>query len=140
MKEIRTIKMVEHTEVKFIADDGKEFIGENAEQKCRDYERTRDEKKVETAFKRLTYTELNMPFLNWYGEDYGFYIITLNSKSDYIAMIDYFNVVWHVWDNNISEPKTYPYTMTISAGSDWVCEYEHDIKAELQKVLAQLEG
>ena len=45
MKEIRTIKMVEQTEVKFVADDGKEFIGENAERDCRDYERQKDKKK-----------------------------------------------------------------------------------------------
>ena len=50
MKEIRTIKFVEQTEVKFVADDGREFIGENAERDCRDYERTQDRKKVEQAF------------------------------------------------------------------------------------------
>lgn len=138
MKEIRTIKMVEQTEVKFIADDGKEFIGENAERDCRDYERTRDKKKVEQAFNRLDATELNIPFVKWWSDDWGFWKIILNSKSDFIAMMDYFNVVCDVFDNAIEEPSSYPYTMIVSESCDYVCEYKKDIKEELQKTLEQL--
>ena len=137
MKEIRTIKMVEVTDVKFVADDGKEFIGENAERDCRDYERTRDESKVKKAFERLDAIELKMPFVEWWSDEYAFWKIILNSKSDFIAMMDYFNVVWNVWDNSIAEPKAYPYTMIVSSSCDYVCEYERDIKEELQKALEQ---
>ena len=138
MKEIRTIKFVEQTEVKFVADDGKEFIGENAERDCRDYERTQDRKKVEQAFKRLDFVELKMPFIDWFSDEQGFYKVLLNSKSDYIAMMDYFNVVWNVYDNSIEEPSAYPYTMTVSSSCDYVCEYKRDLKEELQKALEQL--
>lgn len=138
MKEIRTIKMVEQTEVKFIADDGKEFIGENAERDCRDYERTRDKAKVEKAFKRLDAVELKMPFITWWCDEWGFWKIVLNSKSDFIAMMDYFNVVRDVFDNSIEEPSAYPYTMIVSESCDYVCEYKNDIKEELQKALEQL--
>lgn len=138
MKEIRTIKMVEQVEVKFVADDGKEFIGEYAERECRDYERTRDKDKVKKEFERLDFTELKMPFVDWLSDEQGFYKVLLNSKSDYIAMMDYFNVVWNVYDNTIEEPSEYPYTMTVSYSCDYVCEYKRDIKAELQKALEQL--
>lgn len=138
MKEIREIKMVEQVSVRFVADDGKEFVGENAERDCRDYERTRDKKKVEDAFKRLDSIELKTPFVSWFGDEYGYRKILLNSKSDFYAMMDYYNVVWDVYDNSIEEPAEYPYTMIVSEGCDYVCEYQRDIKAELQKALEQL--
>lgn len=137
MKEIRTIKMVEHTEVKFVADDGKEFTGENAERDCRDYERTCDVNKVKKAFERVELIELKMPFVDWFSDEYGFYRVFLNSRSDYIAMMDYFNVVWNVWDNSIEEPQAYPYTMIVSSSCDYVCEYKRDIKTELEEALEQ---
>lgn len=138
MKEIRTIKMVEQTEVKFVADDGKEFVGEHAERECCDYERTRDKKKVEQAFKRLDAVELKMPFVEWWSDDNGFWKILLNSKSDYIAMLDYFKVVRDVYDSSIEEPTAYPYTMIVSESYDYICEYKRDLKEELQKALEQL--
>lgn len=138
MKEIRTIKMVEQTEVKFVADDGKEFIGEHAERDCRDYERTRDQKKVEEAFKRLDAVELKMPFVSWFSDENGFWKILLNSKSDFVAMMDYFKVVRNVYDFSIDVPKEYPYMMIVSESYDYVYEYTRDIKEELQKALEQL--
>ena len=137
MKEIRTIRFVEVTDVKFVADDGKEFVGENAERDCKDYERTRDKKKVEAAFKRLDFIELKMPFVDWFSDEQGYYKINLNSKTDYIAMMDYFNIVWHVYDNSIEEPKEYPYNMTVWVSCDCVGEYKRDIKAELMEALNQ---
>lgn len=137
MKEIRTIKMVEQTEVKFVADDGKEFIGENAERNCRDYERTCDKNKVEKAFKRVDMMKLDMPFVSWFTDECCFYKVQLNSRADFIAMMDYFNVVWNVYDNYIEEPETYPYAMIVASGYDYVNEYSGNIKAELQKVLEQ---
>ena len=138
MKEIRTIKMVEQTEVKFVADDGKEFIGENAERECRDYERIRDEKKVEVAFKRLDATELKMPFIEWWSDENRFWKIILNSKSDYIAMMDYFKVVRNAYSFEIDEPTAYPYTMMVSESYEYICEYRRDLKEELQEALKQL--
>ena len=138
MKEIREIKMVEQVSVRFVADDGKEFIGENAERDCRDYERTRDENKVKEAFERLDAIELKMPFVDWWSDENGFWKIILNSKSDFIAMKDYFKVVRNVYDFSVEEPKEYPYTMTVSEGYDYVCEYTRNIKEELQKALEQL--
>lgn len=138
MKEIRTIKMVEQTEVKFVADDGKEFIGEHAESECATYERTRNEKKVEEAFKRLDAIELKMPFIDWFSDENELWKIILNSKSDYIAMMDYFKVIRRAYDFSIKEPIEYPYTMIVSESYEYVCEYTRDLKDELQKALEQL--
>ena len=137
MKEIRTIKMVEVTDVKFVADDGKEFVGEYAERDCRDYERTCDKKKVEKAFERVDFKMLDMPFIDWFSDEEAFYKVELNSRADYIAMMDYFDVVWDVYDNDIKEPNTYPYTMVVSYSHEYVSEYKRNIKEELQKVLEQ---
>lgn len=137
MKEIRTIKMVEVTDVKFVADDGKEFVGANAERDCRDYERTCDKKRVEKAFERVDMVELKMPFVEWFNDEQGFYKVQLNSKSDYVAMMDYFNVVWNVYDNYIEAPTAYPYTMIVSYSCDYVCEYNRNLKEDLQKALEQ---
>lgn len=137
MKEIRTIKMVEVTDVKFVADDGKVFVGENAERECRDYERTKDVKRVESAFKRVDFTELKMPFVDWFSDEQGFYKVYLTCKSDFVAMMDYFNVVWRVCDNSIEEPSVYPYSMIVSYSYDYVGEYKKDLKAELQNALEQ---
>jgi len=138
MKEIRTIKMVEVTDIKFVADDGKEFVGENAERDCRNYERTRDKKRVEEEFKRVDMTALDMPFVEWFGDDKGFYKVQLTSRRDFVAMMDYINVVWDVWDNHIKEPTAYPYTMIFSYDCDVVTEYARDLKADLQKAIEQL--
>lgn len=137
MKEIRTIKMVEVTDVKFVAEDGTVFVGENAERDCRDHERTCDVNRVKKAFERIEMTELDMPFVSWFCDEYGFYRVQLNSKADFVAMMDYFNVVWNVYDNSIKAPTGYPYTMIVSASCDYVCEYKGDMKAELRKALEQ---
>lgn len=137
MKEIRTIKMVEVTDVKFVADDGTEFVGEGAEKDCRDYERTCDKKKVEAAYKRLDAVNVKMPFIEPFWSGCSFYKIILNSKNDFIAMMDYFDVVCYVCDNYIDEPSGYPYTMCIASTDDWVEEYKGDLKADLQKALEQ---
>lgn len=137
MKEIRTIKMVEVTDVKFVADDGKEFVGENAERDCRDYERTCDRKKVEKAFERVEMTELKLPFIDWFCDEQAIYRVQLNSRTDFFAMMDYFNVIWSVCDNGIKAPTAYPYTMLVSYSYDSVYEYTYDLKAQLQKALEQ---
>ena len=138
MKEIRTIKMVEVTDVKFVADDGKEFVGENAERECKDYERTRDVAKVKKAFERVDMVEINTPFIEWFVGECTLFKVQLNSKADFVAMNDYFNVVKHVYDNELKAPAEYPYTMIVGSNWDYVYEYTTDLKAELQKAIDQL--
>lgn len=47
MKVVKTVRMVEQVDVEVFADDGKKFVGENAERECVIYERTKDRQKVE---------------------------------------------------------------------------------------------
>lgn len=142
MKEIRTIKMVEQTEVKFIAEDGKEFIGEHAENECATYERRINREKVVDAFNRLDAKILDVSFVQmWYGDYARMWQVTLNSKKDYFTLIDYLIIDQGIYsgDCDIPEPKEYPCTMRIAAGCEWACAYNGDLKQELQDILAQLD-
>lgn len=138
MKEIRTIKMVESVEVQFVANDGTVFEGDNAEMKCINYERTCDVNKVKERFKRLESKVLNTSYIEWFYPDGRFRKILLNSKSDYIAMMDYYNVVIQVCDNDLNEPASYPYSMIVAEYFDYVTEYIGDLASELQKTIDQL--
>ena len=138
MKEIRTIKMVEQTEVKFIAEDGKEFIGENAEQECKTHERRMHEDQVKREFEKLGAVKIDIPMANWYIDEAMFWRVKLNSKKDYLTIQDYFEVVYQLSECYMTEPKEYPYTMTVALGYDYYDEYRSNIKEELQKALDQL--
>lgn len=137
MKEIRTIKMVESVDIVFVADDGKEFRGENAERDCRAYERTRDKERVKKAFDRLESKVVNIPFLNWFGE-YDFTIIKLTSRNDFIAMMDYLSVNMGYYDIDITEPAAYPYNMTVWANCDCCGEYSRNLEEEARQLAESL--
>lgn len=138
MKEIRTIKMVEQIDVKFIADDGKEFIGENAEKECATYERQRSKVRVEDAFKRLDAKQIDMPMLDWYCEAADVWKIVLESERDYWSMVDYFKVVECCCDNYTEMPKEFPCTMIVQKGWECFSDYAGNLKEKLQKALEQL--
>lgn len=135
MKEIRTIRMVEQTEVKFVADDGKEFL---TEKECKDYERRGGEAKVKAAFERLKVIKLELPLISWYGDN-EMWVITLNNERDWITLMDYIDVFKDPYEFQIDEPTEYPCTKVISFESDSIYEYVHNLKAELQAALAQLQ-
>lgn len=137
MKEIRTIKMVEQTEVKFIANDGKEFVGENAEQRCATYERQKNEAQVKAEFERLDAVEIKMPMLDWFCCESEVWKIKLESKKDYYTMTDYFKVVKYCCDNYTEMPKEFPCTMIIMKGYECISDHCGDLKFELKKVLEQ---
>lgn len=139
MKEIRTIKMVEVEEVEFLADDGKVFVGENAERDCRDYERQKDEAKVKEVFERLDVVELNMPMLDWFCSESEIWKIRLESKKDYYTMTDYFKVVRYCCDNYTEMPKEFPCTMIVMKGYECISDYCGDLKEKLQKMIEQLD-
>ena len=143
MKEIREIKMVEQVNVKFVANDGKEFIGENAQQECETYERRCNSNQVVEAFNRIDAKQIDMPIAEWwYGDDAKLWKVTLESKKDYYAFIDYLIVEWGVYkcDMNFKEPKEYPYTTLVGKGCEWAYEYGSidQMKEQLQKLMEQL--
>ena len=67
MKEIKETKLVEQTTVKFIATDGKEFMGENAEKDCAEYEKRLHMEEIEKRFVNLDRKEIAFPI--WYDKD-----------------------------------------------------------------------
>lgn len=136
MKEIRTIRMVEQTEVKFVADDGKEFL---TEQECRDYERRGGETKVAEAFQKLDVVKLQFPLVSWFSDESEMWKVTLNCKCEFVALMDYLDVVEDICEFRIDEPTEYPCTKILSLESEYVYEYDSNLKEELQAVLAQLQ-
>lgn len=141
MKEIRTTKMVEQTEVKFVADDGREF---STEKECKDYERKCNIDNVIKAFERLDVKKIDIPVIEyWYGDDARLWKVTLYNHADYVAFQDYLDEVVKVWDSDmgIAEPKEYPYTTLVGAGCEWAYEYGsiESMKAKLQTMIEDLE-
>lgn len=138
MKEIRTIKMVEVTDVRFVADDGKEFVGLNAERDCRDYERQQNKYKIDEEFKRLDIIKMNLP-LEWFSKD--IWKVEFETKKDYFRFADYFEV--HYGNCEVDMPTEFPCTKLIAVYDDnYVTDYYGDIesiKKALQKVLENLE-
>lgn len=142
MKEIRTIKMVEVEEVKFIAEDGTEFIGENAENKCKEFERVQNEEKVKNEFRKLKPTYLNLPTVNWFSCDSEVILITVKNEIDFdITIKDYFHIKSPRWmDLSVFEdkkPTEYPCELVFISGEEWVDIYSNKekLKDELQTVL-----
>ena len=138
MKEIRETKLVEQTTIKFVANDGKEFIGENAESDCRNYERKSNDLMVQKEFEKLGAKQIEVPVLLFFMDYAEVWQVPLTSTRDYIAMKDYFEAIENCYDNYTKEPEEYPYTMTVIKGYDWYDEYMTDLKLDLQKALDQL--
>lgn len=138
MKEVRTIKMVEQTEIKFIADDGKEFCGYNAENDCRQYELQNNAALVKDNFERLNTVKIDFPLLDWFCDESEFWKIKLESKKDYFSMIDYFKIV-HNRYTDIGMPKEYPYTMHIILGYEDAWEYCGNIEKMRERMRNALE-
>lgn len=136
MKQIIETKLIEQTTVKFIAKDGKEFTGDQAENQCLIYERRLDFKKVEDAFKRLRPVILPIPFIEWLvGDEYSVDLVTLNNPSDFDTMVDYYSHIDWEKCKNIEEPKTYPTTMIMCVDCDTVIEYQGNLNSMVNDAL-----
>lgn len=109
MKEIRTIKMIESVEVKFFADDGKEFA---TEQECRVYEMRQDEAKLKRMYEELNPIGVTSQVLDWFSCDSGIDIVTVKSQRDFDIVKAYLKHSDYV-DFEVEEPKEYPKTLTI---------------------------
>lgn len=109
MKEIRTIKMVESVEVKYFADDGKEF---ETEHECRVYEMQQDKDKLKRMYEELNPICVASDVLEWFGNDSGIDVVTVNSQRDFNIVKAYLKHSDYV-DFEVEEPKEYPKTLTI---------------------------
>ena len=138
MKEIRTVKMVEQVEVKFFADDGKEFATEN---ECRVYELQKENEKLLMMYEALNPIRVKSRVLEWFCCDSGLDIVTVNSKNDYNIVKAYLKHSSYVdWD--IEEPKEYPKTLTIYWNDGYIGEPSFDkefIRNEFLRLAEMLE-
>ena len=132
MKEIKETKLVEQTTVKFIADDGKEFMGENAEKDCVEYEKR-------LHFVNLDRKEIAFPMLEWFDESASIFKYNFKSKNDFDCFMDYFNLFYNedFFDNYVEEPALYPCTKIILVTKKYVTEY-NDFTLELKNALKQI--
>ena len=122
MKEIRTVKMVEQVEVKFFADDGKEFA---TEQECRVYEMQKDSEKLLRMYEELNPIRLKSNVLEWFCCDSGMDVVTVNSQRDYNIAKAYLKHSSYVdWD--IEEPSEYPSTLTIFWSDGYIGQPKFD--------------
>ena len=141
MKEIRETKLVEQTTVRFIANDGTEFMDE---QECIIYERRLNKEKLEKEYKKLNPIEITIPFLDW--DPMWVTKITLKTEADFDTVVDYFESTSRWMDTcglTENKPAEFPATMLIANGEEWVnvpSETVEDVKRDLLKAYEQLGG
>lgn len=122
MKEIRTVKMIESVEVKFFADDGKEFA---TEQECRVYEMQKDRDKLKMMYDELNPICVKSDVLDWFCCDSGIDVVTVNSQREFNIVKAYFKHSSYV-EFDVEEPKEYPKTLTIYWNDGYVGEPNFD--------------
>lgn len=145
MKEIRTTKLVEQTTVEFIANDGKKFTVDNAEQECKTYERRLNDEQVEKEFKKLNPIELPIPFIDWGGSVEARLINVPSQQVLLTTIMDYYASLsqWMCLEefDNCKDKVTYPCDLVFVNGEEWVSIYtkgKDELKSEFNKVMELL--
>ena len=123
MKEIRTVKMVEQVEVKFFADDGKEFV---TEQECRVYEMQKDQNKLKLMYEELNPICVTSSVLDWFCCDSGIDVVTVNNQREFNIAKAYLSGGRSYLDWDVEEPKEYPSTLTIYWNDGYVGQPSFD--------------
>lgn len=143
MKVVKTVRMVEQVDVEVFADDGKKFVGENAEMECAVYERTKDRQKVENEFKKLRPVWLNIDLVEMVN-DVEVVAVTVKDEFDYdITVKDYVNSDgWiDLSDLDCYKPKQFPADIVIVSTDAWATvRSKEKIVSNLENELAKLKG
>ena len=142
MKEVITIKMVEQTTTKYIAEDGKEFTSES---ECRNYEFRRKQKEFAKEFEKLDKQKLYIPVAEDYLCDGSINLITLNSKLDVDRIYNFYKSYNY---SDLSEIETlYKITdfpkkiIIVDNGYDYCWLYDiNQLMTELQKIIDDING
>lgn len=132
MKEIRTTKLVEQTTIEFIANDGRKFIGDNAEQDCIVYERRLNQEIVKKEFNKVKHIIVELPLLNWFKDWTKILIVKLTDENDYMRLIDYLITFEDKFDCDIDidTPTSYPQQYTIFLDENYCGLYEQDLMTQ----------
>ena len=131
MKQIIETKLVEQRTEKFVADDGTEFIGEGAEQKCKDDERRKDTEKCKKEFEKLNPVYLDFPFAGW-GNECIVYKVHLENSGDLTKIIDYEEQNAGDWFDNYLTERTYNYPCDVII---YGCENYVDVVTDINDVI-----
>lgn len=122
MTKIVETKMVEQTNIKFIADDGKEFATET---ECKNYERTQNEERVINEFKKLRPKWISIPLLDWYMCEGEIISVTVKDEIEFDTTVrDYYYIKsprymdFGGFESN--RPKEFPANIIIVNGCEWV--------------------
>ena len=143
MKEVITIKMVEQTTVKYIAEDGKEFDTEN---ECKNYECRKRQKEFGEDFeKKLDKQKLHIPVLEDYMCDGSVELITLHSRVDIDRIFNFYKSYNYSDLKNIEalyKITKFPTKITIvDNGYDYCWLYDtNQLMTELQKTIDDING
>lgn len=133
MKEVRETKLVEKTTVKYVADDGKEFVFES---ECKAYEASKNKERVEYEYRKIHLGSFSPPLVEWYyGESAGCDIVYLKDEKDFDVMTDYFYMKGKCI-NDIAENRNsikYPRIEMVTFGEEWLLFAPMSIE-ELEKM------
>lgn len=137
IKEIKK-ELVEQITIKYIAKNGKEFTGPDAERECDRYERRLDREAIEKEFKKLNPVYLYDPLVDWVNCDTEMFLVTLNNKVDYeVRLMDYIDGAYK--EVVLNEPESYPCEKLIINMESYAGEYsKEDAKNELIKLISKL--
>ena len=137
IKEIKK-ELVEQITIKYIAKNGKEFTGPDAERECDRYERRLDREAIEKEFKKLNPVYLYDPLVDWVNCDTEMFLVTLNNKVDYeVRLMDYIDGAYK--EVVLNEPESYPCKKLIINMESYAGEYsKEDAKNELIKLISKL--
>lgn len=141
MKEVITVKMVEQTTKKYIADDGKEF---DKEVECKRYELEKRTNEVKKRFDLLDKTSIDIPVLDGYKGEGCVYKITFYNREDVNALVDFYIVhrfyMDYVYDQ-VKKITYFPYTTIVDEGYDSIYFLDEDIlRKDVEKMFLQLDS
>lgn len=142
MTKLVETKMVEQTNIKFIADDGREFATET---ECKNYERTQNEEKVINEFNRLNPKWIDVPIVDWFSCENEVISVTVKSEIEFNTTVrDYYYIKSPRYMDfecfESKKPKEFPADIVLVSGCEWVDIFgsNEDLKEALQKTIEQI--
>ena len=144
LKEITT-KMVEQTTVKYIAKDGSEFTGDNAEQRCIQHEKNISRDEIRKRYEKLCPKLVEPPCLEWVNCYAHLSLIRLETERDFKeTLMDYAEANYD--DISLKELEDIKYPCEVIIFEDDYCiqfygtkeEYIEELKKTLERVKGEI--
>lgn len=138
MKEIIETKWVEQKTVKYVADDGREFIDERD---CRSYELSQDRDKIKLMYESLNPVTAGSNVMDWFESGATVDVVVSHSERDFDIIKAYFESV--CFEIDLAEPNEYPHRHVIFSSENYASEpgftvkQMHDDFVKLAKVLEE---